>query len=474
MRSTFGDGEPVAHVLAIPHTIQGHLDPMLRFATQLARSGITVSFVCMEDSIPRLTSTETESPHFHFVPVQKPRTERPGRLNFQNDAWEPLMEKLINDKNAGIAGPTCIISDMFLPWTCDVAEKLKIPWYVLITSGVVLARLWQGSLEYLNDGRFQVSEADGKLIEFEGSVCISGLPPLRFYELNGIVRNEVPFLRQLGEALTRSAGVVVNSFLELEEKVVEAFRNPNGDGEKHTKVPKIYPVGPLFSTTNLTTTGNVFGLEDSSSQCIRWLDAQPSSSVLYVAFGSMARLRPEQIQELAYGLEASNQRFLWACPLKKIQGEEESPTSITEVLPPGFEERVGDRGCIVTGWAPQLEILAHTSTAGFFTHSGWNSSLESVIFGIPMISWPQGAEQHMNGRYMVDVLKIAEQLQTGKENNVTRKEVERAVRLLMVDSEGKSITKRAEELKKIAAAATAEGGSRSRIFHEFLDDIRPH
>ncbi|CAM6106023.1 unnamed protein product [Calypogeia fissa] len=473
MRSTSGDGEPVAHVLVIPHTMQGHINPMLRLATQLARSGITVSFVSMEDSIPRLPSTETESQHFHFVPVQKPPTERPGRLNLHKDALEPLMEKLINDKNAGIAGPTCIISDMFLPWTCDVAEKLEIPRYMLMTSGVLSARFWQGSLEYLDDGRFQVSEADGKLVEFEWSVCISGLPPLRFYELDNITRNEVPFLRLAAESLTRSAGVVVNSFLELEEKVVEAFRNPNGDGEKHTKVPKIYPVGPLFSTTILTTTRNVFGLEDSSSQCIRWLDAQPSSSVLYVAFGSMARLRPEQIQEVAYGLEASNQRFLWACPLKKFRGEEESPTSITEVLP-GFEERVGDRGCIVTGWAPQLEILAHASTAGFFTHSGWNSSLESVIFGIPMVSWPQWAEQHLNCRYMVDVLKIADQLQTGKENNVTRNEVERAVRLLMVDAEGKAMKKRAEELKKIAAAATTEGGSRSRIFHEFLDDIRPH
>ncbi|CAM6089311.1 unnamed protein product [Calypogeia fissa] len=474
MRSTFGDGDPVAHVLAIPFTVPGHLNPMLRFATQLARSGITVSFVCMEDKIPRLTSTETESPHFHFVPVQQPATERPGWLNFLKDSLEPLMEKLINDKNAGIAGPTCIISDLFLSWTRDVAEKLKIPWYMLMTSGVLLARFWQGSLEYFDDGRFQVSEADGKLVEFDGSVCIYGVPPLRFYELDNIIRDEVPFLRQVAESLTRSAGVVVNSFLELEEKVVEAFRNPDGDGEKHTKVPKIYPLGPLFSTTNLTTTGNVYGLEDSSSQCIRWLDSQPSSSVLYVAFGSATRLRPEQIQEVAYGLEASHQRFLWACPLKKIRGEEESPTSITEVLPPGFEERVGDRGCIVTGWAPQLEILAHASTAGFFTHSGWNSSLESVIFGIPMISWPQAAEQHMNCKYMVDMLKIAEQLQTGKENNVTRNEVERAVRLLMVDSEGKAIKKRAEELKKIAAAATAEGGSRSRIFNEFLDDIRPH
>ncbi|CAM6098826.1 unnamed protein product [Calypogeia fissa] len=385
------------------------------------------------------------------------------------------MEKLTRDKNAGVAGgPTCMISDMFLPWTCDVAETLQIPRYMLVTSGVIFARYMQGSLVYFDRGQFQFSKMDGNLVEFDWPLRIPALPPLQFHELAQLHRTITSLFRQAVESMMKSAGVLVNSFLELEEKVVEAFQNPEnleGEGDyRRKKVPKIYTFGPLFPKTDVK---NIYALEDSSSSCLNWLDSQPSSSVLYIAFGSMVRLRPEQIQELAYGLEASKQRFLWVCPLKKIGSTEQSPISITEALPPNFEARVRDRGCIVTGWAPQLQILAHSSTGGFFTHCGWNSSLESIIFGVPMIGWPQGAEQHLNCKYMVGELKVAAQIQTGKkEEIVKRDEVERAVHLLMEDSQGATIRRNAEELKRTAAAAMAEGGSRSKIFREFLDDIR--
>ncbi|CAM6124458.1 unnamed protein product [Calypogeia fissa] len=426
MSSSFGNREHAgaAHVVAIPFPLQGHINPMLRFTTQLAEKGIRVSFICYEDSIPHLRSSSgaTDAPSsmqtssFRFVTVQRPSVEALGRLNELRSPFDPIIEKLTRDKTAGVAGgPTCIISDMFLPWTCDVAETLQIPRYTLVPSGVIFARYMQGSLVYFDRGQFQISKMDGKLVEFDWPVCIPGLPPLQFHELDILHRNFTSSFRQAVESLMKSAGLLVNSFLELEEKVVEAFQNPeNAEGEGDygpKKVPKIYPVGPLFSKTAITHVSNVYALQDSSSRCLNWLDSQPSSSVLYIAFGSGVRLRPEQIQELAYGLEASKQRFLWVCPLKKIRSTEQSLISITEALPPNFEARVRDRGCIVTGWAPQLQILAHSSTGGFFTHCGWNSSLESIIFGVPMIGWPQGAEQHLNCKYIVGELKVAAQIQ---------------------------------------------------------------
>ncbi|CAM6098823.1 unnamed protein product [Calypogeia fissa] len=488
MSSSFGNREDAAaaHVLAIPYPIQGHINPMLRFTTRLAEKGIRVSFICYEDSIPDFRSSSgatdassaLQTSGFRFVTVQRPTVEAPAIVNELRSPFEPIMEKFTRDKNTGIAGgPTCIISDMFLPWTCDVAETLQIPRHTLVPSGVIFARYMQGSLVYFDRGQFQISKMDGKLVEFDWPLCIPGLPPLEFHELDFIHRDFTSSFRQAVESMMKSAGVLVNSFLELEEKVVEAFRNPeNPEGEgdyRPIKVPKIYPVGPLFTKTAITHVNNVYALEDSSSRCLNWLDSQPSSSVLYIAFGSAVRLRPEQIQELAYGLEASKQRFLWVCPLKKIGSTEESPISITEALPPDFEARVRDRGCIVTGWAPQLQILAHSSTGGFFTHCGWNSSLESIIFGVPMIGWPQGAEQHLNCKYMVGELKVAAQIQTGKKKEIVKRdEVERAVRLLMEDSQGATIRRRAEELQRTATAAMAEGGSQSKIFREFLDDIR--
>jgi hydroquinone glucosyltransferase len=155
------------------------------------------------------------------------------------------------------------------------------------------------------------------------------------------------------------------------------------------QVGEIYPVGPLFlPSANLRS----LALEDSADKCLLWLNKQPRSWVLYVAFGTMAQLTAEEIHELALGLEDSEVRFLWVLPQRK-----DTP-SVIDLLPQGFLERVGDRGNIVTGWAPQLQILGHSATGGFLTHCGWNSSMESITSGVPMVAWSQWAEQHINCR----------------------------------------------------------------------------
>lgn len=154
----------------------------------------------------------------------------------------------------------------------------------------------------------------------------------------------------------------------------------------------------------------VRGLEDSKEQCIRWLSSQPESSVLYISFGTLFRLKPSQVKELALGLERSEQRFLWVLPqptvrpwndMSAMDPERASPELLLgsdDVLPPGFETRVAGRGYIVKGWAPQVQVLSHPSTAGFLTHCGWNSSLEAVTLGVGVLAWPISAEQHLNCR----------------------------------------------------------------------------
>jgi UDP:flavonoid glycosyltransferase YjiC (YdhE family) len=120
---------------------------------------------------------------------------------------------------------------------------------------------------------------------------------------------------------------------------------------------------------------------------VRWLDAQPASSVVYVALGSKAPLRVEKVHELALGLELAGTRFLWA--LKKPSGSGDA-----DVLPPGFEERTRGRGLVAMGWFPQVSILAHGSVGAFLTHCGWNSTIEGVQYGHPLIMlWRPGVER---------------------------------------------------------------------------------
>ncbi|KAJ8444728.1 hypothetical protein Cgig2_030402 [Carnegiea gigantea] len=195
-------------------------------------------------------------------------------------------------------------------------------------------------------------------------------------------------------------GILVNSFTELEKEAIEALKRPE-PGK-----PPVYPVGPLVQA----------GLSEGAERCesLEWLDEQPSGSVLYVSFGSGGTLSHDQLIELAHGLEMSGLRFLWVVrsPNDKAANATYFNTSQgamnpLDYLPKGFLERTKRRGLVVPTWAPQIRILSHESTGGFLTHCGWNSILEAVVHGVPLIAWPLYAEQKMNAAMLTEGLKVA-------------------------------------------------------------------
>lgn len=144
-------------------------------------------------------------------------------------------------------------------------------------------------------------------------------------------------------------------------------------------------------------------IKQESDPCILWLNTRAPRSVLYISFGSFATHGAPQLLELALGLEASNCSFLWlARPPNagRMSAASGSPVSITEFLPPGFEERIEGRGKCYSGWAPQTRILKHPAVGGFLSHCGWNSTLEAVCSGVPLLAWPITAEQHLNRRFV--------------------------------------------------------------------------
>ncbi|XP_059631435.1 mogroside IE synthase-like [Cornus florida] len=94
-----------------------------------------------------------------------------------------------------------------------------------------------------------------------------------------------------------------------------------------------------------------------AAMCINWLNEKPRGS-FYVAFGSMAEVDAEQMEEVAWGLKESMFYFLWV-----VRASEEAK------LPEKFTDDVSERGLIVT-WSQQLEVLAHESVGCFVTHSG--------------------------------------------------------------------------------------------------------
>ncbi|GLJ19442.1 hypothetical protein SUGI_0350950 [Cryptomeria japonica] len=117
----------------------------------------------------------------------------------------------------------------------------------------------------------------------------------------------------------------------------------------------------------------------------KWLDKQPAASVVVLSFGSEYNLTNEQFTPIAMGLQESNVSFLWFLPA----GND---------LVQGFQDQIGDKGLLMTKWAPQLNILNHASTGAFLTHCGWNSMTEGLRFGLPLITLPMQFEQGLNAK----------------------------------------------------------------------------
>ncbi|KAL2905620.1 Anthocyanidin 3-O-glucosyltransferase 5 [Bienertia sinuspersici] len=203
----------------------------------------------------------------------------------------------------------------------------------------------------------------------------------------------------------------------------------------------VYAIGPLVRK----------GEAGDKSEFIRWLDGKPKESVVYVSFGSGGTISAQQTIELAWGLELSNQRFIWVV---RPPIEDDTSASFLD----RFLDRTRETGFVVPMWAPQEEILSHHSIGGFVCHCGWNSSLESIVNGVPIIAWPLYAEQRMNATMLAKSLVIAVQPRVMPDDYVVRRdEIAKMVRRVMV--EGVAIKTRVNELKASGNKALKEGGS---------------
>ncbi|XP_016731420.1 UDP-glycosyltransferase 72E1 [Gossypium hirsutum] len=237
---------------------------------------------------------------------------------------------------------------------------------------------------------------------------------------------------------------------ELEPTTLKALRE--------TKKVPIYPIGPLVRPIEKSVFGN---------EILAWLNKQPKQSVIYVSFGSGGTLSAQQVKELAWGLELSQQRFVWV--LRPPTENDAAGTFLAlgngsdatlDYLPDGFPARTQDRGLLVPMWAPQVEVLSHPSIGGFLTHCGWNSTMESIVNGVPMIAWPLYAEQKMNASMLTeDIGASIRVMAVESDAAVGREEIRSVVRKILVDRQGRNIRSRIKELKDNAANALAKGGS---------------
>ena len=260
---------------------------------------------------------------------------------------------------------------------------------------------------------------------------VAELEPLRVRDLIRVGGSDTDalcgFIERVADAMRTSAsGVVLNTFDAIEAPELAKIQD-------ELSCPA-FAVGPLH---RMCSAPAEHSLHAPDRGCLAWLDPHPPRSVLYVSLGSVASVDRGVFEEMAWGLASSGMPFLWVLRPGSVQGTQEAPR-----LPDGVDEEVRGRGKVVT-WAPQREVLAHAAIGAFWTHCGWNSTLESICEGVPMLAQPCFADQTVNARYLTHQWGVG--LELG--DVIERTRVAKTVRAMMAGKEGDRVRERARELK---------------------------
>ncbi|KAL2336872.1 hypothetical protein Fmac_011318 [Flemingia macrophylla] len=344
-----------------------------------------------------------------------------------------------------------LISDPFANESLEVAKVFNLLSYIYFpTSSMTLSLFLH--LPTLHQQVPCAYRDHKEAIQLPGCVPIQGRDlPEHFHNRSSLAYD---LLLRRCERLSLAQGFLVNSFSELEqgsERALQEYTN------------RVYLVGPVIQTGSSS--------DPKESECVRWLEKQRPNSVLYLSFGSGGTLSQQQLSELAFGLELSGHNFLWVLRVPNdtpdaayVVGSNDDPLRF---LPDGFLERTQARGLVVTSWAPQAQILGHASTGGFLTHCGWNSALESIVFGVPMVTWPLFAEQRLNAVLLTEGVRVGLRPKFNENGLAEREDIAQVVQDVMVGEEGNEIRSRIEKLKVAAADALKEDGSSTRALYQF-------
>ncbi|EPS63471.1 hypothetical protein M569_11313, partial [Genlisea aurea] len=333
---------------------------------------------------------------------------------------------------------SCFIADAFLWFTGELAEKRGVPWLAFwaAASCSLAAHVYTHEIVAAAKDR----SPRGKLTSIPGleTADFDDLPPEIFLE-----ENPTPLavtIDKMVKHLPSSAALVLNSFEEIDPTITADLK---------TKFRHFLNIGPsILASPPLPP--------PDKSGCLRWLDAQTTSSVIYISFGTVIVPPEHELSALAAALEASHLPFLWSLSDRA-----------KKTLPEEFLRRTAETGKIVP-WAPQLQILSHRSVAAFVTHCGWNSIVESICGGVPLICRPFFGDQKVNGRMVQDSWKIGVIVDGGV---FTETATLGALKTVTNSKDGKKMRENAIKLKQHAVDATKPQGTSTHNFHKLLQLI---
>ncbi|XP_042496877.1 UDP-glycosyltransferase 74F2-like [Macadamia integrifolia] len=445
------------HVLVLPYPTQGHINPTLQFSKRLVSKGlkatlaVTIFISKSMKSESSSVSIETISDGFDDGGFAKADSIETYLSCLQERGSQTLTELIKKQSDSGYP-VNCLVYDSFLPWVLDVAKDFGLISAVFFTQSCAVDNIYC----HVQRGVLTIPPPADR-----STFSVPGLPPLQLQDLPS-------FLYVVGYC-PGYAAMVVNQFSNIDEVdwvLVNTFdKLENEVVDWMAKLWRLRTIGPTIPSMYLDKRieddkdYNVNLFNPNTSMCMNWLNDRVSGTVVYVSFGSLANLGVEQMEELAEGLKRSNSYILWV-----VRASERDKLSNQ------FVDEASDKRLVVT-WCPQLDVLAHKAVGCFFTHCGWNSTLEALSLGVPMVGMPQWTDQTTNAKYVEDVWGVGIRVRVDDKGIVRKEEVELCIREVMEGKRGEVIKKNSIKWKSLAKEAMDKGGSSDINIDEFVAQL---
>ncbi|KAF8015951.1 hypothetical protein BT93_H1485 [Corymbia citriodora subsp. variegata] len=455
------------HFLLVTFPAQGHINPSLQFAKRLLRVGAHVTFATAIRARHCMAESKSSSAGLSFASFSDGYDD--GLDNWDDvdlymDELDRRGSQTLSDLIALNHGNGRRFSGVFyttlLPWAAEVARSHGIPsTLVWIQPATVL------------DFYYYYFHGYGDLIRSTGDnpsvpIQLPGLPPLMAGDIPSFcnAKNEynfsLPLFQRHFEVLLEEANprILANTFDALEPDAIRAV-------DKF----EVIGIGPLIPSAFLDgqdPSDTSFGgdLFKSSSSYMQWLDTKPKASVIYLSFGSISVLSKPQKEEMVRALLEAGRPFLWVIRESGKEERDEDRLSFKEEL-----EKLG----MIVPWCSQVEVLSHPSVGCFVTHCGWNSTLESLVCGVPVVVFPQWSDQQTNAKLVADVWRTGVKVTPNEQGLVESGQMRRCLELVVGDGEeGEEMRRNAQKFRELAREAVKEGGSSDKSLRAFVNEVR--
>ncbi|XP_062109257.1 phloretin 4'-O-glucosyltransferase-like [Humulus lupulus] len=456
--------------LLVTYPAQGHINPSLHFANRLAAAGADVTFVTSVFGHRCVVRATGHEPDISFAPFSDGYDDGfksggdPDQYmsEMRCHGSKAIRDLVVSARNDG-RPYCCMVYTILIPWAGLAADEVGLPsvllWIQPATVFDIYYYYFHGYGDIITENSKRHPPAKTTLPGLSLEFTSRDLPS--FMDAADTYLFAIPVFREQYEILEKKhkPKVLVNTFDELEPEAFRAVGKVNLIG-----------IGPLIPSSFLD--GKVPS-SDSEEKYIKWLNSKPKTTVVYVSFGSMAIMSKQQMEEMAKGLLEFGRPFLWVVR-EKTQNDDKDDDELS------CREELDKLGMIVP-WCSQMEVLCNDSVGCFVTHCGWNSTLESLASGVPMVGFPQWSDQGTNAKLIEDVWGTGVRAKLNEEKIAGNEEIKRCLELVMEGKEtvavdgGKEswVEKRRNALKwkDLAREAVKEGGSSDKNLKAFVAEM---